>query len=492
MKKVLSVFLSCCIFCTVIFAPGISAAGVNAAPLTVDGGSYPFILIRGVDFGAMSTDYGTPQQAPAVEAITAGGIVMALLKAAGAGIVHGSVERAVDSLLDYADSILGKLSCDKNGASVYDLGLNRYPLSAANYTEELITGGGRGAEEGIVKSAVERYGADNVYYFTYDWRLNPLDICDEINEMVTRATRERGTAKVNLVCASMGGIEAVAYLSKYGYEKINTCVFLSSTFYGLYMVSDLFCGRVDVSDIALYNFLEDKAGGNALLNFALKTMKRTGLFRLAGSFAGQVIEEHKDNVYDGFIRDTLGTMPVWWSLVLPEDYDEAIQYMFGGHEEEYAGIIALSRELQVMVTQRDALLKDAAANGVQIAVVANYNSPAMPLYERALANSDGGLETALVSGGAKVAHYGTTLGADYIPSNPAFLSPDRVIDAATCLFPDSTWFVKDGGHVACSYASEYSDFLFWLVDFDRPTVFSDERYPQFLLSGSGETISKLQ
>ena len=66
MKKALSVFLSCCIFCTVIFAPGISAAGVNAAPLTVDGDSYPFVLIRGVDFGAMSTDYGTPQQAPAV------------------------------------------------------------------------------------------------------------------------------------------------------------------------------------------------------------------------------------------------------------------------------------------------------------------------------------------------------------------------------------------------------------------------------------------
>ena len=372
------------------------------------------------------------------------------------------------------------------------MGLDRYPLSVANYSEQLIIGGGTGVEEGIVKSAAERYGADNVYYFTYDWRLNPLDICDEIDEMVNLAIGQYNTSKVNLVCASMGGIEAVAYLSEYGYEKVNKCVFLSSTFYGLYMVSDLFCGRVEISDQALYNFLADKASGNSALSFLLKTMKQIGVFRFVGSFAERFVEKYKDKIYDDLLRDTLSTMPVWWSLVLPADYEEAIQFMFGGREDEYAGIIALSQELQSMVADRDRLLKDAAANGVQIAVVANYNSPAIPLYERALVNSDGGLETALVSGGAVVADYGRTLPSDYSPSNPVYLSPDRVIDASTCLFPDSTWFVKDGEHVACNYGSEYSDFLFWMVDFDRPTVFASDRYPQFLQSGSGQTISTIQ
>lgn len=492
MKRILSILLSCCILFTGIFAPSISAADVNADSLIADGASYPFILLRGVDFGAMSTDYGTPEQAPAVGMITTGGIVSALLKATGLAVLKGSFDPVVDGVLDYAGDILGKLACDKDGASVYDLGLNRYPQSAAHYSEQLVTGGGTGAEEGIVKSAAERYGADNVYYFTYDWRLNPLDICDEIDEMVTLATSEHSTSKVNLVCASMGGIEAVAYLSEYGYDKVNKCVFLSSTFYGLYIVSDLFCGRVVISDQALYNFLADKTGENTAMNFVLKMMKRTGVFHLVGSLAGRFIEKYKTNIYDNLLRDTLCTMPVWWALVLPQDYEEAVRYMFGGREAEYAGIIEISRQLQAVVADRDRLLKDAAANGVQIAVIANYNSPAMPLYERALANSDGGLETALVSGGAVIANYGKTLAPDYSPSNPAYLSPDGVIDASTCLFPDSTWFVKDGQHVGCSYGSEYSDFLFWLIDFDQPTVFSNEHYPQFLQSGSGQTISIVQ
>ncbi len=489
MKKLLSIFLSICIIFTVILPPGISAAGVNAAPLSTQEDSYPFILIRGVDFGAMYTDYGTPEQAQAVEPITAGSIALALLKSAGAAILHGSFDPVVDGVLDYADSILGKLACDKDGASVYDLGLNRYPLSTAHYSQQLVTGGGMGAEEGIVKSAAERYGADNVYYFTYDWRLNPLDICDEINDMVNRATAEHNTSKVNLVCASMGGIEGVAYLSEYGYDKVNKCVFLSSTFYGLYIVSDLFCGRVEVSGEALYNFLADKTSENTALKFVLKMMEQTGMFHLVGSLAGRVIEKYKSDIYNNLLRDTLCTMPVWWALVLPEDYQEAVQYMFGAREGEYAGIIEISRQLQAMVADRDRLLKDAVANGVQIAVIANYNSPAMPLYASALANSDGGLETELVSGGAVVADYGKTLGADYSQSNSAYLSPDRVIDASSCLFPDSTWFVKDGQHVGCNYGSEYSDFLFWLIDVDRSTVFSNEHYPQFLQSGSGQTIS---
>ena len=454
--------------------------------------SYPFILIRGVDFGALYSNYGTPEQEKAVDSITAGGVASALLKAIGSGIIHFSTESAVEEIIKYAGNVLGKLGCNKDGTPVYDLGLDRFPLNVSNYEAKLIKGGGRGAEEGIVKSSSERYGANNVYYFTYDWRLNPLDLCDEINDMVNLALSEHITSKVNIVCASMGGIEGVAYLTKYGYDKVNKLVFISSTLCGTYIVSDLFCGRLSVAEPALFNFLDDKTDGNKFMNFVVNTLYKTGVLKLVSGFANKFIDKYKDKVYNEFLTDTFGTMPIWWGLLQPEDYDEAINYMFGGREDEYAGIIAISKELQTMLAGRDRLLKDAAANGVKISIVANYNSATMPIFERAYANSDGGLETALVSGGATVADYGKTLDDSYVSSNTAFVSPDNVIDASTCLFPDSTWLVKDGEHVACSYGTEYSDFLFWLIDFaGRPTVYSNTRYPQFMISGSGQTLASL-
>lgn len=491
MKKLISILLSVCLVLASTPVSGFAAADKTAAvSASGSGENYPFILIRGVDFGALYLNYGSDKQETAAKAITSKDIISTALKAAGSGIIHLSLDSAVDEILNYADDVLGRLGCNKDGTSVYDIGLPRYPLSVGHYADALITGGGKGAEEGIVKSAAERYGADNVYYFTYDWRLNPLEICGEINEMVNLALAEHNTDKVNLVCASLGGVETVAYLSIYGYDKINKCVFLSSTFYGTYIASDLFCGRLTVTAPVLYNFLADKTSGNKFLSFAVKALYKTGALNPVSALANRFFEKYKGKVYDEFLIDSFGTMPVFWGLVLPADYDEAINYMFGGREDEYAGIIEISKELQTIMAGRDRLLKDAAAYGVEFAVVANYNSPSMPIYERAGANSDGGLETALVSGGATVADFGKTLGSDYVPANPDFVSPDNVIDASTCLFPDATWFVKDGDHVGCGYGTEYSDFLFWLMDYDgRATVNSNIRYPQFLISGSGQTLA---
>ena len=493
MKKLLSVFLSVCILLTCVPVACFAAPDKSTVqPVPRSAENYPVIVIRGVSLDGLYTNYGTPEQTSAVKPITTGDILSTALKAVGSGIVHLNFDSAVDEIIGYAGDVFGKLACNKDGTPVYNIGLPRYPLNVDNYKNELITGGGTGAEEGIVKSAADHYGASDVYYFTYDWRLNPLDICDEINDMVNLALAEHHTGKVNIVSCSMGGVETVAYFSKYGYEKVNKCVFLSSTFYGTYIVSDLFCGKVTTSGLTLYNFLADKTEGNVFLSFTVKALYKTGVLSLVSVLADKFIEKYKDKIYDGFLRDTFGTMPVWWGLVQPEDYNQALNYMFGGREKEYAGIIAISKDLQKLMAGRESLLKDAAAGGVEFAVVANYNSPPMPIYERACANSDGGLETVLVSGGGTVADYGKTLGSNYVASNKIYVSPDNVIDASTCIFPNSTWFVKNGEHVACNYGSQYSDFLFWMLGCNgQPTVFSSAKYPQFLISGSGQTIASL-
>lgn len=293
MKRVISILLTVCV--TLACAPltGVAAVNAPAGAVAQSGENYPFVLIRGIAFDGLYANYGTDRQEKAIKPITAGDVLSTLGKAAATGIVHRSMDKAVDEVIGYAREVFEKLGCNKDGTSTYNIGLPRYPLNVSHYREELIIGGGTGAEEGMLKSAADRYGAENVYYFTYDWRLNPLDICDEINDMVNLALTEHSTDKVNLVNCSMGGIETIAYLSKYGYGNINKCVFLCSTFYGLNIVSDVFSGKISVEEEALYAFLDEKAETSPVLRFAVKISDKTGLLKLVSSLVNRLSTDTK-------------------------------------------------------------------------------------------------------------------------------------------------------------------------------------------------------
>lgn len=66
----------------------------------------------------------------------------------------------------------------------------------------------------------------------------------------------------------MGGIMTVAYLTKYGYSKVDRCVFMSSTFCGAQVASDVLTGKIELKADTMYNYfsglLADATGSNAL------------------------------------------------------------------------------------------------------------------------------------------------------------------------------------------------------------------------------------
>lgn len=471
--------LSCCV-CA--FASDSSDDVFNKADQ-----AFPFILIRGMDLQGVYVDVGTENQRPAMGEITAGGVMGTIAKATAKGIIDGSMDSAIGTVLDYVREIFEYYSFDCNGQPVYNTGMKEYPLSMDNYTD--FDDGESKNEEGIIRTAKENYGGKYVYYINYDWRLNPLEVADTINDYVERACKETGCEKVNLVCASMGGVMTVAYLSKYSCDRVNKCVFMSSTFYGTYVTSDLLQGNVRVGETQLRNFAYTYLGENKSLTPVLKIFDFIKIWDRVADFANRFISRYKDMVYDKVLRDVFGNMPSLWALVLPEDYEACKEFMFGGKENEYAGIIRIADELQGMMAKRDDMLKSAVADGMKICVVANYGRQVFPVYDRSFHNGDGTLETQLVSGGATVAPLGETLGDDYVSSSPEYLSPSREVDASTCLFPEYTWFVKGAPHVSGNYGSDYSDFIFWLVDYDgQPTVRSNAKYPQFMQSASDQHI----
>jgi len=56
------------------------------------------------------------------------------------------------------------------------------------------------------------------------------------------------------------------------------------------------------------------------------------------------------------------------------------------------------------------------------------------------------------------------------------MSPDRYVDASTCLLPDVTWFAKDLPHTA---QWDYSGWYGWWLETTDYTIWDSDDYPQY-------------
>ena len=89
------------------------------------------------------------------------------------------------------------------------------------------------------------------------------------------------------------------------------------------------------------------------------------------------------------------------------------------------------------------------------------------------------IDTKYTSLGATVAPFGGEL------ESGKRLSPDKQIDASTCMFPDQTWFIKNLRH---SYENTAIESLIDVIAHtDDVTVDTLEAYPQFL--NANESLS---
>ena len=77
-----------------------------------------------------------------------------------------------------------------------------------------------------------------------------------------------------------------------------------------------------------------------------------------------------------------------------------------------------------------------------------------------------------------------TLSDGYVAQRTAegkgkYISPDRMVDASTCLYPDYTWFIRDVAHDA--YPPEINKlFMDIFHSSTQYTVFTDSKFPQFV------------
>ena len=480
MKKILALLLSAVMVFS-ICSPVLAAE--EAAP---DYEGNPVVIVRGIDFTSLvNLKDGTKAMQVDVGDIL--DLVVEVILAKFLYEKESLEDILVTPAMDLVWDIMGPIASNPDGSSTDpDVGMKQYYGSIADFPEELtddflsISGEGN-----LALSMRDKIGAENVFYFTYDWRKSPEKIAAELDAFIEMVQEKTGKEKVHIAALSMGGMVTTAYMYYHGNGALESVAYLSAAHNGTYVCGDALNGRIvfepDTLEKALLNLIDDGA-----LDFitwlVLKIARIFGVTDMLCDFVNDFVKNSASQVYTGGLRDILGTALGMWALCPDDDFASGREYIFKGAEDKYASVLEQLDGVEAFVKSTETTIEKAYADGVKVVFTSNYNQPLIPIYPRAVLNSDSTLESDLTSNFATIANFGETLSDEYIATKaPEFISADKIIDASTCLYPDYTWFIKDADHVAFTYGTEFSNFAVDLIlSENQPTVKSFAEYPRFM------------
>lgn len=168
------------------------------------------------------------------------------------------------------------------------------------------------------------------------------------------------------------------------------------------------------------------------------------------------------------------------------DYDRAMETVFYGSDlNEYAGLIEKVENYHENVQLKFAeSTKAQAERGIEFSNIVKYGKQSIPVTENSNDLSDALVTVEESSFGATAVKVGETFSEEYIDnavvnSTAKYISPDKQIDASTCLSPDTTWFVKNLQHK--EFPECMNGLVSNIVNNEGYNVFSDNEYPQYLV-----------
>ena len=366
--------------------------------------------------------------------------------------------------------LLGEFSCDKEGNVKDNSGID-YGWSAEN-----------------PDTLGDWHRGDNVYQyvFCYDARLDPFEVADDLKVFIDTVKKVTGHDTINVLSRCMGCEYAMAYFAKYGWSDVETFVQNCSSANGTTVMSEIFAGKLELNDAAIDRFLaEDPVEYEETTRITIGLLNQMKTLGIATKTMNRILKKIVPKVVPDALIGTYGTCPGYWTMVAKEDYRDAMNLIFGGREEEYSVLIEKLENYDRLVRSRtDEMLKEMHNDGVKLCNIVKFGYQIQPFTVSYNAQSDDKISVYHQSYGAATSDYGTTFSDAYIKDAMAkgtdkYISPDKTIDASTCLFPETTWFMKEIRHnnfpgcvnrlyiAACRSEKEL-------------TINDDERFPQYM------------
>ena len=382
------------------------------------------------------------------------------------------------------------LQLDENGNVVNGSGLSpdHQAVNAYNITHDNKDGNGN-------------YNSDS-YHFWYDWRKDPLETADELHAYLEKVRAMTGKQEVSLLGRCLGNNVIAAYIYKYGLDGIAGVGIDGTVSNGAEFISESISGKFHVDGKAIERLLNDSnsLGRMHLDPFILATLNLAEESGLINTVVGVTKEKLYAKVVEGVTSAlslaTFFTMPCYWACVKPADFEDAKNYVFGpeGSEkrQQYAGLIQKIDNYHYNVrANMDSILQSIPANGKKIAIISKYGFQIVPICQSSACVSDQYASVASSSFGATTSDIFTRLDDDYIAQRVAegkgkYISPDKMIDASTCLFPDNTWFTKNISHSVWTWTE--NALLYTVITADRQYTVDDLVTTQFMVQDENGNI----
>jgi len=444
-----------CAALTVLFLavwPTVQARGADLR--TTDVSSYPVIRLAG-GFHVLYFDEHTPERSVAFDsqAVVGSPAIGEMLEAAKAL----DFDRVVDIAGEAAWRWFGPVRMDENGESV-----------APNISADEDTW----TDANIFRDSIR---------FHFDWRLDPMENAARLHKFVTLVQEKRGIDKFNFFGMSGSGPILLAYLKLYGLNHAASVVFDISMHNGTTVFGELAKCRLvlnaeALSRTAAFDWLDFDMSS---LQPVLYALYETGLLDVASRLLALASMRVVNRLYDEIIIPLVFTIPEIWSYVPAKDYEAAKKALFKGDHKYVALVSKLDRYRSEVLAYADEILLEAAMQ-VKVGMRVGYGLPQIPVGGGPAVQSDNTVDTVYASLGATCALFGTPFPACYrqkIDDGHNHISPDRFIDASTCLLPDRTWFARDKPH---GTEGSYSGWYDWFLYAQDATVFGNEAYPQFV------------
>lgn len=442
----------------------------------------PIVVVRGIDFAGLVKDDGS--KAITVDAFDVFNLVLDI----GSYKARGDEDATIKAIVQFGNNLFNDIARDKEGKPLnpgvhipkFLTSADKIDLSGDEWADTAV---------GLFRSLANKFGGENVYLYTFDWRLSPSALADDLNSFLETVKKETGKNKLDIAACSMGGMITTAYIDKYGTDSLDNVVFLSSAHNGGDIIGSAFTGDLSISGDMLSSFVIDKVSTNWFLNILIRILDIFGVVDSLANFVDGVISTHKDIIYDDFLCKTFATAYGLWGLIPDEYFDAAVKLFFEG-KEGYDTALAEIENVRSFVTSTEDILAKATASGTKISFVSHYNSSQLPIYSNCDMHGDGVLESKRTSGNGTFAKFGETLTDSELEGVPAeLISPDKVVNASTCLYKDTTWIVKNAKHVGCKDNSDHTEFAIWLLTQDvQPTVTTNPAYPRFLNTDANENF----
>lgn len=295
---------------------------------------------------------------------------------------------------------------------------------------------------------------DSEVKFSYDWRLDPVYLAGQLNDFINYVLECSGADKVDLQCHSFGGIVTSTYVRLYGSSKLHSVAFNSTAVFGETYTGELMTGKLKLDKDAVRNFMAyvfDHNDYEHILNGVIKLLSDAGLLGFVCDFGNELIAQLGEMVLPEVIVPAFGGWLSVWAMVPNADIDEGMKYVFNeiykNSDIDRSGLIAKITNFNLLFRPFKEQVLNKINDTANFYVVSRYGYCSIPITPSWKNMGDGVVDTKYTSFGATCAEFDSTLSDEYLAGkDAAMISPDKRVDASTCMFPNQTWFIRDANH----------------------------------------------